>query len=77
VKYTTITVKRDVLNILEDVKKELGAKSLGETIILLVRVYREYKSLMFARDVEALRREGLDDVKEVVNKIGRTKWAEL
>ena len=76
-KYTTITVKRDILHMLENIKEELGATSLGEAIISLIKIYKEYKSLMFAREVEAARREGLNDVKEVVNKVRGAKWAKL
>jgi len=76
-KYTTITVRHSLLRALESIRKELKAKSLGEAINILIKIYREYKSLMFAWDIESVRKEDLGDLREVIDKIRRRKWAKL
>jgi len=76
-RYTTITIRRNLLSTLENIKKELNAKSFNEVILKLIEIYRREKVHKFIKDVEDIRKEGLDDVREEVEKLRRGKWARL
>ena len=74
-KYTTITVSRRVLNALNDLRRELNKKSLGDTIMELIKFYKSIKAKQFAEEVKEVRREGLNDVKKEILKLRKLRWA--
>ncbi|MHA1590837.1 MAG: hypothetical protein ACTSVA_09645 [Candidatus Njordarchaeales archaeon] len=76
-KYTTITVRKNVLESLNRIKDEIGAKSLGEAIEELIRIYKKVKAKEFVKDVERVRSLGLKDVKDAIEKLRAMKWARL
>ena len=76
-KYTTITVRKEVIAELDTIRRELKAKSLGETIMELIRIYRRIKAKRFVEEVKKIREKGLNDVKEEILKLRRLKWAKL
>ena len=76
-KYTTITVRKEVIAELDAIRRELKAKSLGETIMELIRIYRRIKAKRFVEEVKKIREKGLNDVKEEILKLRRLKWAKL
>jgi len=76
-KYTTITVRKEVIAELDTIRRELKAKSLGETIMELIKIYRRIKAKRFVEEVKKIREKGLNDVKEEILKLRRLKWAKL
>ncbi|RLE73771.1 MAG: hypothetical protein DRZ80_05730 [Thermoprotei archaeon] len=76
-KYTTITVRKEVIAELDAIRRELKAKSLGETIMELIKIYRRIKAKRFVEEVKKIREKGLNDVKEEILKLRRLKWAKL
>ena len=76
-KYTTITVSKEVVVALNNIRRELKASSLGDTIMELIKVYRKVKAKQFTEEVKEIRKKGLDDVKEEILKLRQLKWARL
>ncbi len=58
-KYTTITVRKELVKILKDLRKELKTRSLEETIMELIKYYRIIKAKQFSEEVKKAREEGL------------------
>ena len=77
-KYTTITLRREVVEELEGAKRELGAKSLGEAISMLVAHWRRVKASEFAEKVKKAReRGGLEEVRKAVEELRKLRWAKF
>ena len=75
-RYTTITLKREVSEKLERVKRELGAKSLGEVIEVLIDYWRERETQEFTRELSKMRREGVfKEIREAIKELRGLKWA--
>ena len=72
-KYTTITVKREIVEELNFIKRDMGAKNLGETIERLIHIYRRMKAKKFVENVSKIRETGLKDVKEEIMKLRKLK----
>ena len=43
----------------------------------MIEIRKREKVRKFLRDVENIRKEGLDDVREAIEKLRRGKWARL
>ena len=74
-KYTTITVNKSVLMDLENVKNEINARSLGETIEFLIMFWRRARAREFAREIMEVRKiGGLDEVKNIISEVRGLRW---
>ncbi|MHA1616701.1 MAG: hypothetical protein ACTSX9_05280 [Candidatus Njordarchaeales archaeon] len=76
-KYTIISVRREIVVELNNVMRELGMRSLGETIMELIKIYRKMRVRNFVEKVKKIREKGLDDVKEEILKVRKLRWARL
>jgi len=74
-RYTTITLRREIVEELEKVKRELGAESLGDAISQLIRSWRTKRALELAEKVEEARKKGgLSELRKVVEEAKKLKW---
>ncbi len=74
-KYTTVTVDRELLRVLESLKCELGAKSLNDVIWALVTEMRMRRAREFVDAVLKAREEGnLRDLRGTIEKLRSMKW---
>jgi len=74
-RYTTITLRREIVEELEKVKRELGAESLGDAISQLIRSWRMKRALELAEKVEEARKKGgLSELRKVVEEAKKLKW---
>ena len=74
-RYTTITLRREIVEELEKVKRELGAESLGDAISQLIRSWRMKRALELAEKVEKARKKGgLSELRKVVEEAKKLKW---
>jgi predicted DNA-binding protein len=75
-RYTTITVSKELLMKLEEVKRRIGASSLKETIETLIEYWRTLEASSLASDIiEARKRGDLSELSRVVDELRRLKWA--
>jgi|GEM_PF-5561386 len=74
-RYTTITLRREIVEELEKVKRELGAESLGDAISQLIRSWRMKRALELAEKVEEARKKGgFSELRKVVEEAKKLKW---
>ncbi len=75
-RYTTITVSKELLMELEEVKRRIGASSLKETIETLIEYWRTLEASSLASDILEARKKGdLSELSRVVDELRRLKWA--
>lgn len=75
-RYTTITVSKELLMELEEVKRRIGASSLKETIETLIEYWRTLEASSLASDILEARKKGdLSELSRVVDELRRFKWA--
>nr|MDO8079369.1 hypothetical protein [Candidatus Freyarchaeota archaeon] len=73
---TTITVSKELLMELEEVKQRIGASSLRETIETLIGYWRTLEASSLASDILEARKKGaLSELSRVVDELKRLKWA--
>jgi len=75
-RYTTITLRREIVEELEKVKCELNAKSLGDAISRLIQYWRRMRALGFAEEVREIRRKGgLEELRRAIEEVRGLKWS--
>jgi predicted DNA-binding protein len=75
-RYTTITVSKELLTELEEVKRRIGASSLKETIETLIEYWRTLEASSLASDIIEARKKGdLSELSRIVDELRRLKWA--
>jgi len=74
-KYTTVTVDRELLEVLKSLKNELGAKSLNDVIWASVAEMRMCRAREFVDAVLKARREGnLENICDTIERLRSMKW---
>jgi predicted DNA-binding protein len=75
-RYTTITVSKELLMELEEVKRRIGASSLKETIETLIEYWRTLEASSLASDITETRKKGdLSEFSRIADELRRLKWA--
>ncbi|RLE92469.1 MAG: hypothetical protein DRJ55_03535 [Thermoprotei archaeon] len=68
-------MRREIVEELEKVKRELGAESLGDAISQLIRSWRMKRALELAEKVEEARKKGgFSELRKVVEEAKKLKW---
>ena len=61
---------------MENVKNEINAQSLGETIEFLIRFWRRARAREFAREIMEVRKKGgLNEIKNIISEVRGLRWA--
>ncbi|MEM2135627.1 MAG: hypothetical protein QW261_16800 [Candidatus Jordarchaeaceae archaeon] len=77
-RYTTITISKELLVELEEVKRRIGASSLKETIEKLIEYWKTLEASSLASDILEARKKGdLSELSRAVEELRRLKWAKF
>ena len=73
-RYTTICLRKEYAELIETIKEEFEASSLGEAVGKLALYWKKLKAASLAKDIEQVRRRGgIKDLRKTLEKIGELK----